>query len=536
MFRQITDAQPPNTKNRVWPQTSIDRFVLAKQEAAGLTPAVDANPVAVLRRLYFDLLGLPPTPNQVRVFLKAAAEDRRQAIGQVVDQLLESPDFGKRWGRHGLDIVRFSESSGGGRTRVFDHAWRYRDYVIRAFNEDRPYNRFLPEQIAGDLLPSNTVAEARVNLTATSFLAIGPTNYELQDKQLLDMDVIDEQLNTIGKSMLGMTIGCARCHDHKFDPIPTADYYALAGILLSTQSLTHSNVSNPIMRPLPLDEKQQELLAGLQRLTAPLKAEISKLQKQLKPRVSKKLTLKGLGLSRLASIVVDDEKAKFTDRWTRSTFEPAYVNKGYRFQSGSAAAARFQTPLVSGRYEVRVSYNSSSGRGSNVLMRVLHADGEHQARINCKNKPNIDGLFVSLGEFRFEDSGAVIIGGKAADGVVIADAVQWLPVSDTSQKQRPSIIPKGKTKQIPEELKQQKVLSQRIKQLQNELQTIEKKGPTNAAPVVMSVQDNASSSECHVLIRGNVHNKGQRVPRGFLSVLTISDQTSAIPESVSGRL
>jgi hypothetical protein len=154
-----------------------------------------------------------------------------------VDRLLESKYFGERWGRHWLDVVRFAESSGGGRTLLFPDAWRYRDYVIEAFNSDLPYDRFLREQIAGDLLAAEDWETRRRQLIATAFLVLGPTNYELQDKEILEMDIVDEQLDTMGKALLGLTLGCARCHDHKFDPIPTSDYYAMAGVLCSTTTL-----------------------------------------------------------------------------------------------------------------------------------------------------------------------------------------------------------------------------------------------------------------------------------------------------------
>ena len=129
-----------------------------------------------------------------------------------------------RWGRHWLDVVRYADSTGGGRTALLNEAWRYRDYVVNSLNSDKPFNQFIREQIAGDLIPGTTQEQQKERLIATGFLLLGPTNYELQDKAILEMDIIDEQLDTIGKSFLGLTVGCARCHDHKFDPISSADY------------------------------------------------------------------------------------------------------------------------------------------------------------------------------------------------------------------------------------------------------------------------------------------------------------------------
>jgi hypothetical protein len=270
-FQPPRAQSAPAVKDTAWPRTDIDRFLLAKLEAKGLRPNADAERGTLLRRVYFDLLGLPPTPEQVDAFLNDRSPD---AFARVVDELLASPHYGERWARHWLDVARFAESSGGGRSLLFTDAWRYRDYVIDAHNTDKPYNRFIQEQIAGDLLPAATSEERRQNLIATAFLVLGPTNYEGQDKPILEMDVIDEQLDTMGRVFLGLTIGCARCHDHKFDPIPTRDYYALAGILRSTQTLIHDNVSRWVEQPLPLNAELEEKVRKHEVLVADLQKRI----------------------------------------------------------------------------------------------------------------------------------------------------------------------------------------------------------------------------------------------------------------------
>ena len=229
-YQPVKKVAVPAVKDAAWPRGDIDHFILAKIEAAGAKPAPDAAPEVLVRRLYYNLIGLPPTPEQTDEFVKSAIGDLPSAIRTTTDALLASRHFGETWGRHWLDVARFAESSGGGRTLLFKDAWRFRDYVIEAFNADVPFDRFVREQLAGDLLPAPTPADQRRNVTATAFLALGPTNYEEQDKQQLRFDVIDEQLETLGRAFLGQTIGCARCHDHKFDPIPQRDYYALAGI------------------------------------------------------------------------------------------------------------------------------------------------------------------------------------------------------------------------------------------------------------------------------------------------------------------
>jgi hypothetical protein len=245
---QLPVAGPlPEVRAERWLQGDIDHFVLNKIEESGLSPGADADKRTLLRRAYFDLIGLPPTPAQIRDFLDDSSSD---AFAAVVESLLARPEFGERWGRHWLDVARFAESSGGGRSLMFPHAWRFRDYVIDSFNSDKPYDELIKEHLAGDLLQWSDPAERNEHLVASGYLVLGAINYELQDKELLRMETIDEQVSAMGRTFLGMTLDCARCHDHKFDPIPTTDYYALAGIFGSTESLVPGNVSGYVTQRL----------------------------------------------------------------------------------------------------------------------------------------------------------------------------------------------------------------------------------------------------------------------------------------------
>lgn len=236
--------------------TSIDAFIQAKLKENNLPSAPPADKRTLLRRATFDLTGLPPTPMETEVFL---ADTSPEAFSRVVDALLASPQYGERWGRHWLDIARYADSNGMDENVAFGNAWRYRDYVVNAFNEDKPFNEFLIEQIAGDLLP-----RTEENLTATGFLALGARVLAEPDLQKLEMDIIDEQIDTIGKAFLGMTLGCARCHDHKFDPISQEDYYGLAGIFRSTRSLSTDKkgaikywYEHSVATPLQREEKKK---------------------------------------------------------------------------------------------------------------------------------------------------------------------------------------------------------------------------------------------------------------------------------------
>ncbi|AMV33596.1 Planctomycete cytochrome C [Pirellula sp. SH-Sr6A] len=215
-----------------WARSDIDRFVASRLQEESLTPVADAAKSSLLRRLTFDLTGLPPTEQELLDYL---LDESDRATEKVVDRLLGSISFGERWGRHWLDVARYGESTGSARNLPYPHAWRYRDYVIESFNEDKPFNQFLQEQIAGDLLPANSPSQKREQLIATGFLALGVKDVNQRFKVRYDMDNVDEQIDTVSKAVLGLTVSCARCHDHKFDPISTRDYYALAGIFTSTE-------------------------------------------------------------------------------------------------------------------------------------------------------------------------------------------------------------------------------------------------------------------------------------------------------------
>jgi hypothetical protein len=242
-FQPARAAASPNIRDQSWPLGPLDQHILAAIERAGLAPAPSAEPRALVRRLFFDLIGLPPSTDEIEEFLAACEHDEYGtarvgvAVEQTVERLLASPRFGERWGRHWLDVARYADSNGRDRNVYFHHAHRYRDYVIGAMNSDIPYDQFVREQIAGDLLPAATSAEIDRQRIATGFLALGGKAFEEAKPEVFRMDVIDEQMDTMGRAILGLSIGCARCHDHKFDPLPTADYYALAGVFRSTQLL-----------------------------------------------------------------------------------------------------------------------------------------------------------------------------------------------------------------------------------------------------------------------------------------------------------
>jgi hypothetical protein len=231
-WQPLATPKVPTVSNTAWPDGDIDRFVLAKLEENQLAPVRDADRKTLIRRVTYDLTGLPPAPAEIDAFIK---DKSKLAYARLVDRLLGSPHFGEAWGRHWLDIARYGESTGPSRNIPYPHAWRYRNYVIDSINRDVPFDRFIREQLAGDLLPAANNNERDRLLTATGFLALGAKDVNQRFKERFLMDNVDEKIDTVSRSILATTVSCARCHDHKFDPIPQADYYALAGIFASTE-------------------------------------------------------------------------------------------------------------------------------------------------------------------------------------------------------------------------------------------------------------------------------------------------------------
>lgn len=230
-FQPVSNPSVPAVKA----DNPVDAFIIAKLAENGLALSAPADKRTLIRRATFDLTGLPPTPQEVEAFL---ADNSPAAFSKVIDRLLLSPHYGEKWGRHWLDVARYSDSNGLDENIALGTAWRYRDYVVKSFNADKPFDQFLTEQIAGDLLESKDIPTRHERITATAFLNLGAKVLAEPDKEKLTMDVVDEQIDVMGRAFMGMTLGCVRCHDHKFDPIPQDDYYALAAIFKSTQSFS----------------------------------------------------------------------------------------------------------------------------------------------------------------------------------------------------------------------------------------------------------------------------------------------------------
>jgi hypothetical protein len=536
-YQPIVNSPPPDAPDGTagGAAMGLDRYVLARLEEAGIPPQAEADPAVLVRRLYFDLLGLPPTPDEIDCFLN---DDDPDAYAALVDRLLASPQFGERWGRHWLDVVRFAQSLTL-RGFILPEAWRYRDYVIESFASDRPYDEFLREQIAGDLLAADGAVDHQRKLIATTFLALGNTNLEEQDKRQLDMDVVDEQLDVIGKALLGQTIGCARCHDHKFDPIPTRDYYALAGILRNTQALEHANVSKwmEVPLPLPADEeaelsRQESAIAALEKQVVAARDELAKLTDE---QTSSHTAPVVVAASELPGIVVDDRQAKKVGQWQESQYSKRYIGDGYAHdldQDKGEKTLTFAPELPeSGRYEVRLAYTPGNNRSTRVPVTVFSADGEKTFHVDMQQLPPLDGRWVSFGEFRCEAAGQnfVLVATEGTTGHVIADAVQYLPIDERLAREASAPTDGEQSPEVSAEVAARR---KKLERLESELDTQRK--AARKRPMVMTVVERKEISDVAIHIRGSVHTLGEVVPRGFLQVIS-TDPCQPLPADESGR-
>lgn len=487
---------------------SIDKFVRPS--------APVAHSDKLVRRIFLDLIGLPPTPEERESFAQMYSQQSPQkAVRHFADQLLKRKQFGEKWARHWLDVARYADSNGGDFNLTFQESWRYRNYIIDAFNQDMPYDQFLREQIAGDLLPADSVKQRNRQLVATGFLMVSPKMLTERDKSKMRLDIADEQVDTIGRATMGLTLGCARCHDHKFDPIPTADYYAITGILHSTLTadrvlMNNVNVTGWTNTKMAIDEVTK---AKIESNTA----DIQKLETEI-------ATLKKRAAESPSGIVVDDPKAIKKGTWRKSTYRSNHVGKHYlAANTGSAPCsitwkAKLPKP---GKYELRVSFCGGSGLAKRASYLVRHSGGEKKITVDQTATPSINGLWSAIGQFSLETVAEVHLTNEKAGGHVIADAIQWVLVDE---------LEKSSITEEPSPLVQLKSLQKKLAKLKSE---------TPKIPHAMAAQDNSLDlvGDLNIRIRGEARNLGPKVPRGFLQVASYSESSDAtIPQDQSGRI
>ncbi|MBC8355986.1 MAG: DUF1553 domain-containing protein [Planctomycetes bacterium] len=489
-FQPVRKASPPQL-NDDWVQSPIDAFVLRKLVDAGLRPAPRADRRTLIRRASFVLIGLPPTPEEVEDFVN---DDRSDAFARLVDRLLASPSYGERWGRHWLDVMRYGDCNGGDESRPFPNAWHFRNYVIDNFNRDVPYDRMIAEHLAGDLLEFDDDAEYEP-VVGTGFLAIGTKILTQLDAQKRIADLVDEQIDAFGRAMLGMTIACARCHDHKFDPIPTADYYALAGIFRSTTTLV--SYGKWVERPAHT-RQTWDAARRLGHKLPPLRDRLKQLTTHIEQSLSdaKSIELEAETFAR-GNVIVDKDN----------------YGKGIGIIGDAGSQKNFAefdiTVPESGRYVLQLRYAAKTARPGRVLLggkvvrdpAITEVTGDWHPAGQRWHFEGVHTLKAGVNTFRLESEPLMSH----------IDKLRLLQVDDNSPLE----------KLISEEAS----LTADIDELERSI----------TPPLqVMAVQE-GDIADAHILIRGNAHKQGDKVARGFLRVAHTEPQTK-LPTDQSGRL
>jgi hypothetical protein len=494
-FKPVADPAIPDVQKTDWVQTPIDAFVLARLEERKTRPAERADRRTLIRRVTFDLIGLPPTPEEIAAFL---ADESTDAFEKVVERLLESPQYGVRWGRHWLDVARYADSNGLDENLAFGNAWRYRDYVVDSFNDDKPFDRFLIEQLAGDLVPGAN----RETKTATGFLVLGAKVLAEPDKEKLFMDTIDEQLDTVGKAFLGMTIGCVRCHDHKFDPLKQTDYYALAAILKSTSTFGDTQ-TGVIKHWHEYSFATEEELAELKKVDAEL-AKLNSAASSFKNKATTKLR--------------DDARTKAAEYlMAAASFSP---------DTSLTEVAAIAEPLglhprILHHCRLHMQYHADDpvfAKWHELKNTAGVTDDETAKQIETHYRLLFEKVEAALAEARKKDAKATKIDDENLEAARAAlyDLSGFLAVP-----------PK------PEFAFDEETLAEYYR-LMEEARLAESNAPDE--PSVMGVTDGTVLTSLPIHIRGSHRNFGEPVAREFPEVMRTSTVRPILPKNQSGRL
>jgi hypothetical protein len=553
-FQRPKVSPIPEVGDKQWPKQPIDHFILAGLEERKLQLARPADKRTLIRRATFDLTGLPPASEEIDAFLNDSSSS---AFAKVVDRLLDSRHFGERWGRHWLDVARYADSNGLEVNLPYNNAWRYRDYVVASFNQDKPFDQFIREQLAGDLLPYKTDDERFERLTATGFLVLGPKALAEPNQAKLTMDVADEQIDVTTRAFLGLTASCARCHDHKYDPIPTRDYYALAGIFKSTATLASAG-------PTPQDPGaprwMERPLATADKAKA-IEEYSTKLNKLVEALRAVRDNPGGLLSAKLPGIVVDNSAAELTGRWKISNASTnLFVDKDYVHDAKSdkgKMSAKFVPNLPhTGLYEVLIAYTPRQDRSTNVPVTIYSLAGTNTVTVNQMRPPTFKKAFVSVGTYEFQagTNGSVVISNDKTKGFVVADAVDFVPIDEwkleMSAMEQVSMKPGSASPvgpipnlkelspeaQMPAMNDAIAMASRNYEQLEDAVFTFRTNAPP-PAPMAMAVQE-GNIENCRINLRGDPEKLGDEVPRGFLTVAAAksSAESLAAATTSSGRL
>jgi hypothetical protein len=488
-MRPLGDYPLPAVRQLDWVCSPIDHFVLAGLEASELQPSPTIDKRTWLRRVSLDLIGLPPTPEEIAQFL---ADDGVDAYERVVDRLLQSPSYGIRWARHWLDLARFADSNGLDENLAFGNAWRYRDYVIQAFNEDKPFDQFLIEQLAGDLLPQPT-RETRI---ATGFLVLGAKVLAEPDHDKLIMDTIDEQLDTLGKVFWGMSLGCVRCHDHKFDPLKQTDYYGLAAIFKSTQTFGSTRVGaihhwNEFEFATPEEKKS---IAAIDKEIASRNKAVADFRKQAVNQARAAARAKAVEyLLAAATLSSECSLTEAAQAAQRDGLNPHVLHRCCRFLAAHQQEDFFQVWRES---VTRQDFTAIESHYRGLFERVEAAWMAAQKATPKGTKldsPELETARI----FLYDGKGFLAIPSKPDFSFDAATLAEYRRMSE---------------------------------------EAIAFESQAQDLPAAMGVSEAAVHRQLPIHIRGSHRNLGVEVPRGFPRVMMNTDQPPILPRTESGRL
>jgi hypothetical protein len=504
-FQPVRNPAPPAVQDANWPLTSIDRFILAGLEAKGLRPTVAADRKTLLRRATFDLIGLPPTPEEIAAF---EADRSPGAFARVVDRLLASPHYGERWGRFWLDVARYSDTKGYVffQEATFPWAWTYRDYVIRAFNEDLPYDRFIVEQLAADRLP---LGEDKRPLTALGFLTLGGRFMNNQH------DILDDRIDVVTRGLLGLTVTCARCHDHKFDPVPTRDYYSLYGVFASCDEPTVPPLFLPPPQTKVYENFDRELRAREQKLTRFVQAKHVELVRAARTRAAEYLlaahTLRNQPTTEDFMLIADgsDLNPKMLLRWqvylarTRKGHHPVFA-PWHAFADLPEKEFATQARLVS----ARLAGKADPAHPVNALVARTFAGQPPRTMTEVAQRY---GVLLNAAEKLWQEAVRRDPRTRALPDPAQEELRQVFYGPDSAPNV--AMNPFGDLDLLPDRPSQAE-----LQKLRKEVETWRATGP-GAPPRAMVLEDAPVPYQPRVFLRGNPNNLGAAVPRQFLGVL-----------------
>ncbi|MCW5554034.1 MAG: PSD1 domain-containing protein [Verrucomicrobiae bacterium] len=519
-FQPVQKPAPPKVKQPGWVQSPVDPFILAKLEQEELSPANPADRRTLIRRVSYDLTGLPPTPEEVESFLNDQQPD---AYARLVDRLLASPHYGERWGRHWLDVARYADTKGylaGGEERRYPFSYTYRDYVIRSFNEDKPYDQFLIEQIAADRLP---LGEEKDALAALGFLTLG--------RRFLNNphDIIDDRIDVVTRGTLGLTVSCARCHDHKFDPISAQDYYALYGVFASSEE----PAEKPLLRALHESPDYQDYLKAVAKIEAEIEEfqdkEIAQFIGELRKNVGDYL----LGARDAAQL---EDQSKFDTFAQERKLIPAVLR---RWIKDLDERRKSPDPIFTPWFELSVLAEQDYSANAKPLLDQYGADSAQFNPVLARaltEKP-VDSLksVVEVYNKLFADVDEAWKKAVASATKEMQAPPASLPDADR-EALRQVLYAEGTPINLPKD-EVRTIHARRLREgsapIRNKIEALSWTHP--GVPLrAMALVDKSRPANAHVLLRGNPGNRGPEVPRRFLEVL--SESTPAAFTDGSGRL